>query len=165
MKKFIKVLDKIGDILNYIISKFVMTLLSIMIGVVTLQIIAREFFTAFSWTEELSRYLLVWGSFFAATIAYKKGSHIAITFVVNLFNEKTRRIVKLTMDILSSIFFVVMIYFGFKMISLQIYQTSPAMQIPMRLVYLCIPLSGIIMLYYNIEEIIGRDLKKEEENG
>jgi TRAP-type C4-dicarboxylate transport system permease small subunit len=161
-KRLCRRLENIADLINSVISKFVLFLLLGMLVVINLQIISREFFTAFSWTEELSRYLLVWSSFFATTIAYKKGAHIAITFVVKLFRKKQREIVKLIMDLFSAVFFIIVIYYGFKMISMQIYQKSPAMQIPMRLVYLCIPLSGIIMLYYVLIEILRFNFGEEE---
>lgn len=157
-----KKLDNVADLINIIMSKTVLTLLLGMLVIINLQIISREFFTAFSWTEELSRYLLIWSSFFAATVAYRKGAHIAITFVVKLFREKQRQITKLIMDLLSASFFIVMVYYGFKMISMEIYQRSPAMQVPMRVIYLCVPISGIIMLYYALIEILKFNMKKEK---
>lgn len=161
-KRLCERLGNIADLMNSVISKFVLFLLLGMLVVINLQIISRELFTAFSWTEELSRYLLVWSSIFAATIAYRKGAHIAITFVVKLFREKQRQIIKLIMDLFSAAFFIIMVYYGFKMISMQVYQKSPAMQIPMQAVYLCIPLAGIIMLYYVLIEILRFNFGEEE---
>ncbi len=154
--------ESTADLIDSVISKFVLLLLLGMFVVINLQIISREFFTAFSWTEELSRYLLIWVSLFAATIAYRKGAHIAITFVVKSFRKKQRQIIKFIMDLFSATFFITMIYYGFKMISMETYQKSPAMQIPMQVVYLCIPLTGIIMLYYVLIEILKFNFREEE---
>lgn len=159
-KKMCKKLEKIADYLNSVLSIFVLSLVIAMFIVINLQIISREFFTAFSWTEELSRFLLIWISFFASAIAYRKGAHIAITFVVKSFKERPKRIIKLIMNLFSAAFFIVVIYYGFKMISIQTYQRSPAMQIPMSIVYLCIPFSNIIMLYYALIEILECDFKR-----
>ena len=48
----------------------VFLLVAAMVIVTTLQVVFRVFFNALTWSEELSRYLLVWGTFFGATLAY-----------------------------------------------------------------------------------------------
>jgi len=62
----------------------------------------------------------------------------------------------------SILFFIVAIYYGIKMISLQIYQTSPALLIPMKIVYLCLPLSFSVMLYHGLVNLIGELIKFKE---
>jgi TRAP-type C4-dicarboxylate transport system permease small subunit len=155
MAKFYLQLKKISDNLNSVIKTLTFIMLVTMTIIVTLQIICRVFFTALSWTEELSRYLLVWGSLFAATVAYKQGSHIAITFIVEKLKNQTRKKVSMLAYFITILFFIVGIYYGTKMISLQIFQTSPALLIPMKIVYLCLPLSFSIMLYYGLVNLIG----------
>jgi TRAP-type C4-dicarboxylate transport system permease small subunit len=158
-------LKKISDYLNSIIKFLVFLMLAAMTIVITLQIICRVFFTALSWTEELSRYLLVWGSLLAATVAYKQGAHIAITFVVEKLKDKRRKALSILANIISIVFFLIGIYYGIKMISLQIYQTSPALLIPMKIIYLCLPLSFLIMLYYGIVNLIGELIMSKEIEG
>jgi len=158
-------LKKISDYLNSIIKFLVFLMLAIMIIVITMQIIYRVFFTALSWTEELSRYLLVWGSLLAATVAYKQGAHIAITFVVEKLKDKRRKALSILANIISIVFFLIGIYYGIRMISLQIYQTSPALLIPMKIIYLCLPLSFLIMLYYGIVNLIGELIMSKEIEG
>lgn len=158
-------LKKISDYLNSIIKFLVFLMLAAMTIVITLQIICRVFFTALSWTEELSRYLLVWGSLLAATVAYKQGAHIAITFVVEKLKDKRRKALSILANIISIVFFLIGIYYGIRMISLQIYQTSPALLIPMKIIYLCLPLSFLIMLYYGIVNLIGELIMSKEIEG
>lgn len=155
MGKFYLQLKKISDNLNSVIKTLTFIMLVTMTIIVTAQIICRVFFTALSWAEELSRYLLVWGSLFAATVAYKQNSHIAITFVVEKLKNQTRKKVSILTYFITILFFIVGIYYGTKMISLQIFQTSPALLIPMKIVYLCLPLSFSIMLYYGLVNLIG----------
>ncbi|MEA1940130.1 MAG: TRAP transporter small permease [Candidatus Caldatribacteriota bacterium] len=155
MKQFYLKLKEIGDYLNSIIKIFIFLMLAAMTIIITAQIICRVFFTALSWTEELSRYLLVWGSLLAATIAYKQGSHIAINFIVEKLKDKRRKTITIFTNIMTIIFFLIGINYGIKMISLQIFQTSPALLIPMKIIYLCLPLSFSIMLYYGIVNLLG----------
>jgi TRAP-type C4-dicarboxylate transport system permease small subunit len=165
MGKFYLQLKKISDNLNSVIKTLTFIMLMAMTIIVTAQIICRVFFTALSWTEELSRYLLVWGSLFAATVAYKQNSHIAITFVVEKLKNQTRKKVSMLTYFITIIFFIVGIYYGTKMISLQIFQRSPALLIPMKIVYLCLPLSFSVMLYYGLVNLIGElaNFKEVEE--
>jgi TRAP-type C4-dicarboxylate transport system permease small subunit len=155
MTQFYYKLKKLSDGLNSLIKNIVFIMLIAMTIIVTIQIIFRVFFTALSWTEELSRYLLVWGSLFAATVAYKQNSHIAITFVIEKLKNQTRKKVSILIYFITILFFIVGIYYGTKMISLQIFQTSPALLIPMKIVYLCLPLSFSVMLYYGLVNLVG----------
>ena len=165
MKQCYTQLNKISDYINSIIKVFVFLILAAMTIIITMQIICRVFFTALSWTEELSRYLLVWGSLLAATVAYKQGSHIAITFIIEKFKDHKRKVITILSNIITIIFFLIGIYYGIRMISLQIYQTSPALLIPMRIIYLCLPLSFLIMLYYGIVNLVGELTMSKEIKG
>jgi len=131
----------------------VFCLFSALIIIVTLQVICRGFFTALSWSEEATRYLLVWCTFFAATLAYKRGKHIAITFVVDVFPRKIKKFIIILGYLLSMVFFLTVIFYGIQMIQLQVFQISPALSIPMKNVYLAMPISLIIMVVHAISGI------------
>lgn len=166
MGKLIGIFDTLSDFIDkHIISYFVFLLLAGMVVVTTAQIVFRVFFTALSWSEELTRYLLVWGTFFAATMAYKRGSHIAITFITNLFPKKIKFFLVLLMYLLSLTFFVVVISYAVGMMKIQGTQISPALSLPMKYVYSAIPMSMAIMIVHGISklsnevrEYLGKDV-------
>ena len=131
------------------INRFLLFLTIVAMTVfITLQIIFRVFFTALSWTEELSRYLLVWSSFIGATVAFKKGAHISITFLLDIFSPRNRKILCTLSMLLMAIFFLVSIWYGFLLIKLQALQTSPAIGLKMRYIYTIIPVSFLTMLVH-----------------
>jgi TRAP-type C4-dicarboxylate transport system permease small subunit len=138
-------LAKTSDLIDGITMKLVIGLVLAMLVIITLQILSRTLAQAFTWTEELSRYLLVWSTFLAATLAYKRGLHIAVTLVADAFPAKIRRIIIFSGYLLSLFFFVLGIYYGITLMALQIFQLSPALLLPMRWVYLVIPLAFTIM--------------------
>lgn len=119
-----------------------------MIIVITLQIIFRVFFTALSWTEELSRYLLVWSSFIGAAVAFKKGAHISVTFLLDWLPPYYRKICSTLSFALTAAFLLISIWYGGLLIKMQVFQVSPAMGLKMRYVYIIIPLSGLVMLIH-----------------
>lgn len=149
----------LSDALDSIVTKVVFTTIAGMILTITLQIIFRVFFESLTWTEELSRYLLVWSTFLGATMAYKRGMHISVTFFVDLFSPRIKKAIIIFSVILSMLFFVVSINFGIKLMTLQIFQISPALRLPMRWVYLGLPISFLIMLIHGfsivLEELFG----------
>lgn len=121
---------------------------------ITLQIIFRVFFTALSWTEELSRYLLVWSTFIGASVAFKKGAHISVSFVMDMLPLKTRKALYVLSTVLMAIFFLVSVWYGFLLMKLQVFQISPAMGIKMRYVYTIIPVSFIVMFIHLLYEFL-----------
>ena len=119
-----------------------------MVVVTTMQVVFRVLFNALTWSEELSRYLLVWGTFFGATLAYKRGNHIAVTFIIDFFPTRLRVWFNVFTYLLSLVFFIVVAKQGLTMISMQVFQISPALGLPMSYVYWSIPLSLAIMIIH-----------------
>ena len=106
------------------------------------------------WSEEFSRYALVWASFLGASIALKRGLHIGVeAFVARLPQEKRRLIYLITL-VLITFFLVIVIIKGFQMASFNMRQSSPAMRIPMGFPYLAIPIGSLIMVIHLLDELI-----------
>jgi len=152
--KLSALLGGVSDLADRIITTLVFLIVVGMVTATTLQVIFRVFFTALAWSEEISRYFLVWGTFFAATMAYKRGNHIAITFVVNALRGRARLCFSLLIYLLSLLFFIVITCFSLSMIGLQVFQISPALGIPMQLVYMCIPISLTVMAFHALAAVM-----------
>jgi len=138
-------LNKASDQLDTVFRFALFLTLSSMIVLITAQVIFRVFFTALSWSEELSRYLLVWSSFIGASVALKKGAHIAVTFAVDLLPGKIQKLVQSLSCILMAIFFGITIWYSIFLFNVQVFQVSPAMGIKMRYIYMIIPIAFSVM--------------------
>lgn len=138
-------LDKASEQLDTVFRFALFVTLSSMIVLITAQVIFRVFFTALSWSEELSRYLLVWSSFIGASVAFKKGAHIAVTFAVDLLPGKIQKIVQTLSCILMAVFFGITIWYSIFLFNVQVFQVSPAMGLKMRYIYMIIPISFSVM--------------------
>ncbi|ABR49658.1 Tripartite ATP-independent periplasmic transporter, DctQ component [Alkaliphilus metalliredigens QYMF] len=152
--KLLELPNKASNMLDWAIVRLVFLGIVGMIAAITLQIISRVFFSAVVWTEELARYLLVWSSFLGATLAYKRKMHIAVTFGVERLPKMMQRVIVLFSILLSMLFFAVCTYYGFQLMNMQIYQVSPALGLPMKYVYLGIPLSFFVMFIHGIVMIL-----------
>ncbi|WP_420582284.1 TRAP transporter small permease [Reichenbachiella sp.] len=146
---------KIDQILEYILS----LLLALMVLNVLWQVASRYLLNDPSaFTDELSRYLLIWVGLLGAAYASGKGMHVAIELLERALSEKQKRIQKLCIQLVIVVFaFLVLIIGGSRLvhISFELGQTSSAMQIPLGYVYLALPLSGFLIAYYSLSDFVN----------
>jgi len=125
-----------------------------MTATTTLQIICRFFFTALSWSEELARYLMIWLTFLGASMGVKRGTHIAVTFAVSPLATKWRRGLALLVQVLALYFFILVAYYGWRLMNFQAYQVSAGLGISMRYVYVSMPVGGALCAVHVLAEIL-----------
>jgi TRAP-type C4-dicarboxylate transport system permease small subunit len=78
---------------------------------ITLQVILRFVFsTGFSWGEEVARFLFVWLMNFSISYATRNQRHIRISFFINLFNDKVRRVFLILSDFIFLLFSTLIFY-------------------------------------------------------
>ena len=116
-----------------------------------------------SFTDELARYLLIWLGLLGAGYVTGQKMHLAIDYLLN----KTRPSVKSKLEyvINISIFLFalfVMVIGGINLVSLTLYleQISAALQIQLGYVYIVLPLSGILIMFYTGVSIIEQYKEK-----
>ncbi len=147
-----------SDRINAWSEKALFGLMVAMIFFTTLQVITRVFFTALSWSEEITCFLLVYASLVGAAVAFKRGSHIAVTFIVQRLPAGGQKAMAILVHLLGIGFFAVIAFYGILLMKAESHQTSPAMMIPMVWVYLIFPvLGGVIILH--LLAAIGQTLK------
>ncbi|WP_043487717.1 TRAP transporter small permease [Halomonas halodenitrificans] len=141
--------------LDAVISPVVFTAMAALIGVITLQIVSRVLFTAVGWTEEVARFLLIWITFLAATLAFHRGRHIAVTFVVDALPGLPRRLARIAALLVALGFLLALILIGWDYMQVQSFQKSASLRLSMTWVYAVIPLSAAIMAWYALVDIAG----------
>lgn len=156
----ISLFRKLSDTINKVSMTICVALLGAMVVITFVQIICRVFFTALSWSEELARYLLIWSSLLGAGCVYKSGSNIAVLFVQNLLPEKMKKLAKILVHILCGVFFALAIYHGIRYMGLMGTQKSAALHIPMKFMYLAIPIGCGIMEFHALDAILGELMGK-----
>jgi len=137
-----------SDRINGWCEKALFGLMVAMIFFTSLQVIMRVFFTALAWSEEITCFLLVYASLVGAAVAFKRGSHIAVTFIVQRLPAGVQKILALLVHLLGISFFAVIAIYGILLMKTESQQTSPAMMVPMVWIYLIFPvLGGVIILH------------------
>ncbi len=113
-----------------------------------LQVVMRYLFhRGFSWGEETERYLCVLLTFFGAAWGIERGSHFSMDILQRLLPEKTRFWQARIIDFLSAAIYLTVAGYGIQqIIRLQHFGShSPALQLPMGIPYLAIPLGCGLM--------------------
>ena len=118
------------------------------------QIVCRLCFTALVWSEEVSRYLLVWSTFLGASCVYKRLGHINVTLIRELFPPSLQKLMQITVHILCGAFFLLAVYYGIKYMGLQSRQLSAALRIKMSYIYIAIPLGCGIMALHVVDLLL-----------
>ena len=114
------------------------------------------------WAEELVRYLMVWVIFVGGSQATKKGGHVAVDAVTRLLSRKANDRLALAVNIFALGFLGVLFWYsGEQVLRVRAAaQTSPALEIPMWLVYLAIPI-GSLLMFVRFSGQLARRLRGE----
>jgi len=123
-----------------------------MLAVLFIQVVLRYVFnTGMSWAEELARFSFVWLTMLGAAVAARKGRHIKIDSIINLFPSVLRTLIGCALDVLIVIFLIVLNVYGFKLALLAYGQKSGALTISMFYPYLGFVVGGVLLLVFFIE--------------
>ncbi|WP_373084720.1 TRAP transporter small permease [Sneathiella sp.] len=104
---------------------------------------------SFAFTEEYSVFLLVVVTFVGAGLAYTNNGHIAITFFVNRFGLRGRRVLKVFSFLASTVLFALIVYYGADL-TIDEYlfeETSPALGYPTWIYTVWLPLLSAAVLF------------------
>ncbi|THV61320.1 TRAP transporter small permease [Flagellimonas alvinocaridis] len=115
--------------------------------------------TPSSFTDELARYLMIWAGILGAAYVAGKDMHVAIDVLPQRFNKATQKRLSAAVKIAVILFAIsVMVIGGIRLvyITFVLEQLSPALQIPLAYVYLVIPISGLLIVYYKITDILNK---------
>jgi TRAP-type C4-dicarboxylate transport system permease small subunit len=143
--RFAAALDRTAAALERTVATLLALLLTAMVLTVTWQVFTREILEDPSgWTEELARFLLIWIGLFGGALAYRRGLHLGLDLpagALKFLGPGVRPACVLLFAV------TVLVGGGTSLVVLttELDQFSPALGLPMAVVYLALPLSGLFM--------------------
>lgn len=145
--------------------------LVLMVALIFGQVIGRYVFSsAPSWTEEMARYIHIFQVWIGASYAVKLRQHIRVEAFITRFHGVFRQVLEVLSILVWFVMALFLAVFGTELVlsSINHGQLAPAMQIPIWIPYLAIPLGGIgmaIRLVIQVKEVIqgNYDKPKDEE--
>lgn len=150
-------IDRLMQVLDKALGYFLAFLMAAMVIDVSWQVITRFVLDEPSaYTEELARFLLIWIGILGAAYSFRKRAHLGLDLFVRKLEPQAQQradvIANLCCLILSVLVFV---YGGTKlvMLVLELGQTSAALGVPMGYVYSVLPISGVLICVYALDNI------------
>lgn len=153
-RKRTNLLHSLSDRVNAITEAALFITIVAMVVVTLLQVVFRFFFKALSWSEELSCFLLVLASLLGAAVAFKRGSHIAVRFILDKLPRVPQKALQTIISLLGIGFFAVVAYYGAMLMGTEASQRSPAMSLSMRWVYLMYPVTAGVIILHFVDSIV-----------
>jgi TRAP-type C4-dicarboxylate transport system permease small subunit len=148
------------------VDKILGIILAIIMGVMVINVLWQVFTrfvmgTPSSFTDELARYLMIWVGVLGAAYISGRRMHVAIDLLPAKLNKDGQVKLKIFINFIIILFcFFALIVGGLRLvyITFSLEQYSPALQIPLAVVYLVIPISGVLIIYYKVSDILYKQL-------
>lgn len=146
--------------IDIILSWLVIIVMTVLVLDVLLQVAAGIFVSGsnpFFFTDELAEFLLIWVGLLGAAYVSGKKQHLAIELIYNSLSETSIKRLNIFISILIMLFAASVLVLGgirFVIINIKLEQLSAAMQLPMWYVYLVLPLSGLFIIYYAVDDVL-----------
>lgn len=115
-----------------------MVMLALLSAIMGYSVIMRYLFNdSLSWAEEICRYLFVWSAFLSAPLCLKRRSSIKIDMLLLALPQNMQRFILLIGDVIMLAFFGYILNGAWRVTSGMFAsgQTSPALMLPMYVVY------------------------------
>lgn len=131
----------------------------IMVVVIALQIFMRYVMdNSLSWSEELARYCFIWLVYLGISLAVKKGRHMSVEILLVVLKGKAKIILNIISNLLFLSFALFAVFYGYE-ISVKLLtwgQSSPALNLPVGLVYLATPVGMGLTAIRLLQQIIDQ---------
>ncbi len=151
IKKIVSFVDKVLEII-------LISLMSGMVINVVWQVLSRYIFeNPSTFTDELARYLLIWLGLLGASYVAGKQRHLAIDYFLNKLSNEKKRNLQVTIQIMMFIFAVIIMVIGGSNLvyhSFTLHQTSAALNINLGFIYMVLPLSGFLLMFYSSVNVV-----------
>ena len=160
MQTIRKYTDKV---IEYICISFI----AIMTALVTWQVITRYFFKSpNAYTEQICKYMFIWLVLLASAYVFGKKEHMSIVFIREKFTGRTAVKVNIMVEVIVIVFALsVLVIGGFNNTLLTMGQHDSVLPITISMIYVMLPISGLLTVMYsicNIMDILNGNLEKED---
>ncbi len=148
--------NKIRKVLDSTILFFCSFALLLLVVTVTWQVFSRYVLNdPSSFTDELSRFTMIWLGMLGACYLFGQKGHLAITLLMDKLSTRNKRVLQTIINLLTIIFaLLAMLKGGYTLAERTMFQLSPALQLPMGYVYSILPISAVIIIIYLVLDIV-----------
>jgi TRAP-type C4-dicarboxylate transport system permease small subunit len=155
------ILGQVSHFLNQFALQLCVYLAALDLAVVMLEVISRSAGAAIVWTEELSRWLLVWMTFIGGSIVLKERGHVQLEFFISLFPNRVKKIITLVSDLLVLVFLFFFTVLAWENTLQSMSVRGDIIIVPLFYPKLGMVFGGFLMIVYAVLGILKPFLKKD----
>lgn len=135
---------------------------AVLIAAVLTQVLTRTFGSSPVWTEELTRYALLYTAAFGAGLSLRSGELVNVDIVSESLPGRWSWLLRLFCAFLTAGLCVIIIGPAWQYVSIGALQTSPAMSLRMDFVHFSVFLLLVILLLFSVLRIVAMILSGED---
>ena len=142
---------------DIVLEKFLATIMAILVVDVLWQVISRYVLSSpSSFTDELAGFLLIWVGLFGAAYVAGKKEHLAIDLLLQRSGSARKKFLEVFIAICIIIFALTVLVAGgtwlvYTRFALEV--KSAALEIPLGYVYIVLPISGLLIVFFTVDNI------------
>ncbi|SFO89965.1 TRAP transporter small permease [Salibacterium halotolerans] len=162
MQQYITAVEYVNKCVKYVASiMFVALAVLVFFQVITRFVINFPL----AWSEEISRYLTIYIVFLGSALAVRNKEHIAIDFLFDIVSAAKKKKLQLIVSIISTVFFIILCYYGTVLTITVIGQVTPTLQFSIAWVYAAVPIGSFVMALNSIANILNSAIGNENAAG
>lgn len=157
MRRITTIIDTTSRVTSRLVAHLCVGLIFVMLGLLVTQVLMRYFLGAPpSWTEELAIILFAWLVLLYATVGLREGFHVAVDMIPARLT-RLRAWADRLVAALAILFGWVMLSAGIAYVGRTAGQRTAALQFPIEVLYLCVPVCGALFILHGLARLIAPD--------
>jgi TRAP-type transport system small permease protein len=164
MRRLINTVDRVNKGLEVLVG----LALAAMTGIIFFQVLVRFVFSKLSvpisapWTEELSRYLMIWAIFIGAALVVRRADALAVEALVQAVPASIGRALKYSAHLLALVFYAWIFWLGLEWAEFGRSELAPVLNVPMVYVYASMSIGAALTIVNAITLLAETVLEKKD---
>jgi TRAP-type C4-dicarboxylate transport system permease small subunit len=144
------------DGVNWLVGWVLAALLMVMSILISWQVFARYIMgNSLSFSEEVSRFSMVWLAMLGAAYAYRQGTLIAVDLLTMMSGPVLSRVLRLSVAVGSCIFAYILLTQGWAITERVASQTAPSTRVSMGWLYGAMPVGAALVLLNAVSIVVS----------
>ncbi len=142
-------------------------LVAALLGCVSLGVVTRTAGAPLIWTDEFSRFLMVWLAVFGGILASRKRLHVRIRYFQDLLPPRAHKAVELAIQIAVTLFGAMICIYSVGLVNKNLDLEATSLPLSMAWMYVPMVLAGIVFAVQGAREIVDvlRRRKRQASSG
>lgn len=158
-------LKKIALAIDTLFERIALLGLTSMILIVITQVMTRKLFNfVFFWSEEMTLLLLVWFAFMGMAIGFREDLHLGVDSFTAFLPDRVNRALDKIIGLSIFAFGVYLIVYGWEFTVMMHESTLAATKLPNSVLYVVMPVTGVMTCAYSALQVAGFDTKRHKGN-